>query len=298
MSAVLPITADQHATLEARLAHFPAQRIRLARDARSVIARRVAAMPMRCRSCCCTASVRARHRGCSSSKCSARRGACSHGMRRATAHRRRSRRRRRLQRTTQRALDDWLDALDIERCVLVGHSLGAIIAGAFAAAYASRVAGLLLVSPASGYGAASAEVRETETRRSVLRCSPNSARKVSPKNAAPTCCPPHASDEARDWVRWNMARIVPQGYAQATHLLANADLAADLARYQRPHRGGGRRGRHQSRRRRRASASRRRRARSLQVVPRAGHAGYIESPAAYTTLIDAFCRAGDGQRSQ
>ena len=51
----------------------------------------------------------------------------------------------------------------------------------------------------------------------------------------------HASDAARDWVRWNMARIVPQGYAQATHLLANADLAADLETLSRTHRGGGRR---------------------------------------------------------
>jgi pimeloyl-ACP methyl ester carboxylesterase len=99
----------------------------------------------------------------------------------------------------------------------------------------------------------------------------------------------YADDTAREWVRWNMARIVPEGYAQATHLLANADLAADIARFdgriavavgaddaitppaacapiaQAAHVG-------------------------LQVIPRAGHAGYVESPAVYTALIDSFCQ--------
>ncbi|MET3247808.1 pimeloyl-ACP methyl ester carboxylesterase [Burkholderia sp. OAS925] len=59
-------------------------------------------------------------------------------------------------------LYEWLEKLGIERCVLVGHSLGAIIAGSFAAMHPQRVAGLLLLSPAGGYGAASAEVRETK----------------------------------------------------------------------------------------------------------------------------------------
>jgi pimeloyl-ACP methyl ester carboxylesterase len=106
----------------------------------------------------------------------------------------------------------------------------------------------------------------------------------------------HASEDARAWVRWNMARIVPAGYAQATHLLANADLASDLARY---------RGRiavavgaddtitPPAACERIAEAARV----SLRVIPHAGHAGYVESPAAYTTLIEAFCRASGAPRS-
>ena len=200
---------------------------------RNALSYREAAVPTatRCRSCCCMASVRARHRGCSSSKRSARRGACSHGMRRVMAHPRRSRPASPVASDYAAALNDWLDALDIERCVLVGHSLGAIIAGAFAAEHAPRVAGLLLVSPAGGYGAASAEVRETKRDAASRDARTNSARKVSPKNAAPTCCPRTRATKHATWVRWNMARMIPHGYAQATHLLANADLAADLARY-------------------------------------------------------------------
>lgn len=47
------------------------------------------------------------------------------------------------------SLAAWLDALRIERCVLVGHSLGAIVAGAFARQAGERLSGLLLISPAA-----------------------------------------------------------------------------------------------------------------------------------------------------
>jgi len=40
-----------------------------------------------------------------------------------------------------------VDQLDIERFILVGHSMGASVAGAYAGTYPERVAGLLLVDP-------------------------------------------------------------------------------------------------------------------------------------------------------
>ncbi|CAE6907136.1 2-hydroxy-6-oxo-2,4-heptadienoate hydrolase [Paraburkholderia nemoris] len=193
-------------------------------------------------------------------------------------------------------LKQWLDALGIERCVLLGHSLGAIIAGAFAVANPQRVAGLLLLSPAGGYGASAAKVRETkrDQRLAMLKeLGPQGLAEKRSTNMLST----HASDEARAWVRWNMSRVIPHGYAQATHLLANADLASDLSRHK---------GRisvavgaedtitppETCERLALAAGT------TLQVVPRAGHAGYIEAPAAYTAIIDTFCRASDGQRSQ
>lgn len=186
-------------------------------------------------------------------------------------------------------LAGWLDALGIERCVLAGHSLGAIIAGAFAAAHPARVSGLLLISPAGGYGAADPAVREEKRAARLAMLAELGPQGLADKRSA-NMLSPHASDEARAWVRWNMSRVVPHGYAQATHLLANADLAADLARCvgkvpmavavgaedtitpppacerlahvaQAP----------------------------FETVPRAGHAGYIEQPAAYNALLDTFC---------
>ncbi|MFM0155493.1 alpha/beta fold hydrolase [Paraburkholderia sediminicola] len=193
-------------------------------------------------------------------------------------------------------LKEWLDALGIERCVLLGHSLGAIIAGAFAVANPQRVAGLLLLSPAGGYGAASAEVRETKRDQRLAMLEELGPQDLAEKRST-NMLSAYASEEAREWVRWNMSRVIPHGYAQATHLLANADLASDLASHKgcvnvavgaddtitTP----------EACERLALAAGT-----QLQVVPRAGHAGYIEAPAAYTAIIDTFCRASDGQRSQ
>jgi pimeloyl-ACP methyl ester carboxylesterase len=193
-------------------------------------------------------------------------------------------------------LTAWLDALGIERCVLVGHSLGAIIAGAFAAAHPQRVAGLLLLSPAGGYGAAAADVRESKRDQRLAMLNELGPQGLADKRSA-NMLSAHAGDEARAWVRWNMSRVIPHGYAQATHLLANADLCADLARFT---------GRINvavgaddtitppAACERIALAA----GTQMQVVPRAGHAGYIEAPAAYTAIIDTFCRTSGGQRSQ
>ncbi|MFM0305389.1 alpha/beta fold hydrolase [Paraburkholderia sediminicola] len=193
-------------------------------------------------------------------------------------------------------LKEWLDALGIERCVLLGHSLGAIIAGAFAVVNPQRVAGLLLLSPAGGYGAASAEVRESKRDQRLAMLKELGPQGLAEKRST-NMLSAYASEEAREWVRWNMSRVIPHGYAQATHLLANADLASDLARHKgcvnvavgaddtitTP----------EACERLALAAGT-----QLQVVPRAGHAGYIEAPAAYTAIIDTFCRASDGQRSQ
>ncbi|OLL31900.1 alpha/beta hydrolase [Burkholderia sp. SRS-W-2-2016] len=186
-------------------------------------------------------------------------------------------------------LKEWLDAQRIERCVLVGHSLGAIVAGAFAAAQPGYLAGLLLLSPAGGYGAAAADVRDSKRDQRLAMLNELGPQGLADKRSG-NMLSAQASDEARAWVRWNMSRVIPHGYAQATHLLANADLAADLARYE------GRicvavgaedRITTPEACERIAQVARTR----LQIVPGAGHAGYIEAPAAYTAIIDTFCRA-------
>ncbi|SAK64869.1 alpha/beta fold hydrolase [Caballeronia ptereochthonis] len=186
------------------------------------------------------------------------------------------------------ALAAWLDALGIARCVLVGHSLGAIIAGSFAANAPERVAGLLLISPAAGYGAAPKEVRESR-RDARLKMLAELGPQGLARERGTNMVSQHADEAAREWVRWNMARIVPEGYAQATHLLANADLASDIARFH------GRIavavGAEDTITPLAACERIARAARvSLQVIPRAGHAGYVEAPKAYTTLIDSFCQ--------
>ena len=90
--------------------------------------------------------------------------------------------------------------------MLVGHSLGAIIAGAFATANQRRVAGLLLLSPAGGYGAASAELRESERDQRLAMLEELGPHGLA-ENRSANMLSAHASDEAREWVRWNMSRV-------------------------------------------------------------------------------------------
>ncbi|GAB3626247.1 alpha/beta hydrolase [Pandoraea terrae] len=128
------------------------------------------------------------------------------------------------------ALNAWLTALGLTDVVLVGHSLGAIMAASFAKRWPQRVRGLFLCSPAAGYGRADATVRagKRDARLAMLAA-------LGPEGMAAqrsdNLVAPEAGEQARAWVKWNMARILPEGYRQATHLLANADLAEDLAAY-------------------------------------------------------------------
>lgn len=185
----------------------------------------------------------------------------------------------------------WLDALGVSRCVLVGHSLGAIIAGAFAAAHASRVAGLLLLSPASGYGAADPDVRVSKREQRLAALAGLGPAGLAAQRSN-NMLSPRADDDARAWVRWNMARVLPRGYAQATHLLANADLAADLTGA--PGRVAVAVGAADAITPPSACEPIARAAQvTLQIVPHVGHAGYVEAPAVYSELIDTFCRMAD-----
>ncbi|CAB3797332.1 2-succinyl-6-hydroxy-2, 4-cyclohexadiene-1-carboxylate synthase [Paraburkholderia ultramafica] len=296
MSAVPSATADQHATLEARLAGFPAQQVSLASQ-RALSYREAAsansdALPLVLLHGIGSgaASWVQQFEVLGASRRVLAWDAPGYGASTPVAAE------SPVAGDYATVLKDWLDALGIERGVLVGHSLGAIIAGAFAAACPQRVAGLLLLSPAGGYGAASAEVRETKRDQRLAMLKELGPQGLAEKRSA-NMLSAHASDEARAWVRWNMSRVIPHGYAQAAHLLANADLAGDLARCT---------GRINvavgaadavtppAACERLAQAART----PLQVVPHAGHAGYIEAPAAYTAIIDTFCRASGGPRSQ
>ncbi|HEY4319095.1 MAG TPA: alpha/beta hydrolase [Herbaspirillum sp.] len=137
-------------------------------------------------------------------------------------------------------LEQLLATLEIERCLLVGHSLGAMMAAAYvdrhAADGAARVTGLLLASPAQGYGAPEKRERAAqviEERLGVLTAlgiagmaEQRSARTVSSQ----------AGPQARAWARWNMSRLDPAGYTQAVRMLAGDDIRKYLigARQGRP----------------------------------------------------------------
>jgi pimeloyl-ACP methyl ester carboxylesterase len=123
-------------------------------------------------------------------------------------------------------LEELLAALGIEECLLVGHSLGAITAAAYANAAESgkRVRQLVLISPAQGYGAPEKRERAAQVAAERLNtlaslgvlgmAEQRSARTVSSQ----------AGPAARAWARWNMSRLHTGGYTQAVHMLCGDDI--------------------------------------------------------------------------
>lgn len=120
-----------------------------------------------------------------------------------------------------------LDALGIARCVLVGHSLGALMA-APAARQSDRVAALLLISPAQGYGAPGREAERARVRGERMATLDQLGIAGMAAQRSGRLLSDHASPLARQWVRWNMARLHDGGYRQAIELLCGGDLLADL----------------------------------------------------------------------
>ncbi|WP_043202717.1 alpha/beta fold hydrolase [Pseudomonas putida] len=115
-----------------------------------------------------------------------------------------------------------LDALAIERCVLVGHSLGALTAAAFAQAHPARVSRLVLLSPARGYGAQPEQGQAVRSKR--LHSLEHMGIEQMARERSAHLLSASASNEALGWVQWNMARLQPHGYRQAIELLCGDHL--------------------------------------------------------------------------
>ncbi|MBS0342047.1 MAG: alpha/beta hydrolase [Proteobacteria bacterium] len=128
-------------------------------------------------------------------------------------------------------LQGLVDALALDRFVLVGHSLGAITAGHAArqgSLLAARIARLVLISPAAGYGAPGKEEAQERVRTQRLATLRNEGVAAMAAKADQRLLSANAGELARQWVRWNMGRLNDSGYAQAVELLCGADLLADL----------------------------------------------------------------------
>jgi pimeloyl-ACP methyl ester carboxylesterase len=126
-------------------------------------------------------------------------------------------------------LGQCLAQLGVTPAVVVGHSLGAIVAVAFAAHVDRAVppAAIVLASPARGYGSADVVTRAAklaERRGMIERLGVQGM--AQSRSAA--LCAPGASDEVLAVVHDSMARATPGGYVQAAGMLAYDDLAVHL----------------------------------------------------------------------
>jgi pimeloyl-ACP methyl ester carboxylesterase len=121
-------------------------------------------------------------------------------------------------------LHETLLALGVRRCVLVGHSLGALMACAYAARPDQvQVERVVLISPARGYG--DDAVAAERVRRERAEALKNKGVAGIAAAIDQRLLSAQASQQAREVVRASAARLNPQGYLQAVQMLAGSTLA-------------------------------------------------------------------------
>lgn len=121
----------------------------------------------------------------------------------------------------------FLDAMDIERCHLAGHSLGSLVAACFARTYPERILSLALASCAIGHAA----LPEDERRR-LLNGRIGDVRDLGPRGMAekrgPRLVTAHAPEKLVRQVVDTMAQVDPHGYAQAAYMLSRGNMIDDI----------------------------------------------------------------------
>jgi pimeloyl-ACP methyl ester carboxylesterase len=126
-----------------------------------------------------------------------------------------------------RALSVLLSALQVKGFVLVAQSLGCLMAASYARMF-PQLAGMVLISPAGGYGGD--EARVAERLKSLEELGPEG---LAEKRAGGMLSP-NPPPLALELVRWNYRRIRKDGYRHASYCLANGNLREDAPHYPGP----------------------------------------------------------------
>lgn len=121
-------------------------------------------------------------------------------------------------------LQQLLLVLDVSNCLLVGHSLGAMMGAAYVAAGYGRVRQFLLCSPAQGYGGDGKRRRGQEMARQRLDALATLGVAGMAQKSPERMLSAHAGVAARTWVGWNTQQLNPAGYAQAVQMLCCDDI--------------------------------------------------------------------------
>ncbi len=127
------------------------------------------------------------------------------------------------------ALAAMLDARAVWQAVLVGHSLGAMVASAFAAKYPQRVLHLVLADAAQGYGNAVPEQREQVWRSREQQMALGG--EILAQTRAAKLLRPGARAEDIATVAAGMRALRSEGYLAAAWMLAHDDIHGWLKGY-------------------------------------------------------------------
>src|SRR5262249_36667499 len=132
------------------------------------------------------------------------------------------------------ALDRLLTRVGVSRCVVAGHSLGALVAARYAVTARERVAALILISPALGYGSEKGAPLPAGVAKRIEELD-----RLGPEGFAAARSPglladPTARPDVLQLVERAMAAVRRPGYDQAARLLAVGRLVDDAAQVEVP----------------------------------------------------------------
>ncbi len=127
----------------------------------------------------------------------------------------------------------WLDALPQQGedashpFVLVGHSLGALMAASAVKIRPQALAQLVLLSPAKGYGDASTQERDDKLSTRLQNLQQWGPEGMAQRRSQ-AMLSASATAQQLQWIRDIMAQVQPHGYAQAAQMLAQGTLLRDV----------------------------------------------------------------------
>lgn len=131
-------------------------------------------------------------------------------------------------------LQRLLDGLKVPRAIVIGHSLGAIIAARFAAANPSRAVGVALISPAVGYRTLPGASLPDGIRARLDELARLGPEAFAASRARALVHKPDRKPEVAARVEAAMAAVRLPSYAQAARMLASAWIFDDVAALQAP----------------------------------------------------------------
>jgi pimeloyl-ACP methyl ester carboxylesterase len=124
-------------------------------------------------------------------------------------------------------LEKFLEARQLSRIVLVGHSLGSLFAASYAAHFPSRVAALALLSPAVGYRVQAGGALPPAVQARIDEIGMLGPAAFAAKRAARLVGDPQGNPKVTAAVEKAMACVHLAGYVQAVRALGAGDLLSD-----------------------------------------------------------------------
>lgn len=127
------------------------------------------------------------------------------------------------------ALKGMIDALALEKPLIIGHSLGAMMASGLTKV-SDNYRGIMFANPAQGYGFEVAEKKQEIYSRRPKMLQTLGADGMADERG-PHLLAPGAGREKLDLIRYSMQRLTLEGFTQASYLLSHDDIWDYMAEF-------------------------------------------------------------------